>query len=213
MNKKKVRLICRSVCYFSQDDENLFFEWLRRIPSMVEMEGWGDELHLFIKSNRIPGNDLRELIAIFYRYEIKDMTQLKVFLNKSNKNWFFDNPHAFWHERVFAEPRIKLICDDATFNEGSESEDWFEKDVARIPSVDELDYFGSKLHVYVKSTNIPDADLESLILLFHRYQVKDMSQLKVFLNEKNKEWFFDDKEAYWHKAVFGKQNKKTKNPS
>ena len=207
--RKNIKLICRAVSYLSQDDENLFFEWIKRIPSVVEIEGWGDELHLYVKNNRITEGDLEELIALFYRYKIKDMTQLKVFLNKGNKEWFFDNPIAFWHKRVFAESRVKLICDDAIFNETSESEEWFDKDVARIPSVDELDYFGTKLHVYVKSDKISDADLESLILLFHRYKIKDMSQLKVFLTDKNKEWFLDDQEAYWHKSVFGKQNKKT----
>ena len=203
MNKKNIKLICRSVSYFSQGDENIFFEWIKHIPSIVKFDGVLDELYLYFESIVIPRRDLYDLIAIFYRYEVKDMTQLKIFLNDDNKGWFFDNPNAYWHEKIFGEPRVRLVCDDATFNDGAESEEWFERNVTRITCVDELDDFGEKLHVYVKRTVISDADLEDLILLFHRYKIKDITQLKIFLNDQNKKWFFDDKESYWYERVFG----------
>jgi len=184
MNKKKIKLICRSVSYLSQKDEDAFFEWLRKISSIIEIDGWKDELHLYLESDVIPDEDLEEIVAIFYRYEIKDMTQLKIFLNEYNKEWFFDNHHAYWHENIFGEPRVKLICDDAIFNDGLESEEWFEKAVAKIPSVDELDDFGDKLHVYIKSKRITNQDLRSLIALFIRFKI-DVKQLEVFVNERN----------------------------
>ena len=202
MSKKNIKLICRSVSYFSQGDENMFFEWIKHIPPIVEVEGWKDELHLYLESNVVSEGDLEEFIALFYRYEIKDMTQLKIFLNDDNKEWFFDNPHSYWHEKIFGEPRVKLVCDDATFNDDAESDEWFEKTVTRISSVDELDDFGKKLHVYVKSTVIPDEDLKELLALFFKCNI-DMSQLKVFLNDENKQWFFDDRQSFWHDYVFG----------
>ena len=48
----------------------------------------------------MPDQDLREILALFYRYKI-DMKQLVVFLNNKNKMWFFDPPKGYWHRRVF----------------------------------------------------------------------------------------------------------------
>lgn len=86
--------------FFSQKDEDAFFNWIKQIPAIREYKGVYNQLDLFMKSKRISNRDLRELIALFYRYNI-DMKQLKVFLNKENKNWFFENKIAFWHDRVF----------------------------------------------------------------------------------------------------------------
>lgn len=97
--KRGPLLICR-VRYFSAMDEDAFFEWLKKIPSIAECKGVYDELHLHIKSKKISNRDLRELIAIFYRYKI-EMSQLKVFLNKSNRQWFYEEPKGYWHEKVF----------------------------------------------------------------------------------------------------------------
>lgn len=94
-------LICR-VRYFSPKDEEAFFDWLKKIPSIVEFKGVYYTLHLYIKSKRIPKSDLDELIGLFYRYNI-DMAQLKIFLNERNKEWFYDNKLAFWHKPVFGK--------------------------------------------------------------------------------------------------------------
>lgn len=57
------------------------------------------------------------------------------------------------------------------------------------------------MYLHVKSTKISDICLRELLSLFYRYNI-EMSQLSVFLNEKNKKWFFENKRAYWHKKVF-----------
>lgn len=51
---------------------------------------------------KIVDNDLRELLALFYRYKI-DMKQLRVFLNEQNKEWFYGRPKGYWHYRVFGK--------------------------------------------------------------------------------------------------------------
>ncbi len=48
----------------------------------------------------IPDEDLRELIALFYRYKV-DMKQLEIFLNNDNQAWFYEGKKAYWHKRVF----------------------------------------------------------------------------------------------------------------
>lgn len=80
-------------------DEDQFFSWIEKIPSIVKFNGKGDELYLYMKS-KIPDNDLRELIGLFYRYKI-NMQQLSVFLNEDNKAWFFDSPKGYWFKKVF----------------------------------------------------------------------------------------------------------------
>jgi len=93
-------LKCKSVWYHSTIDEDLFFEWISKISSIIKFDGVGDELYLYFNTTRISDGDLRELLALFYRYKI-DMKQLAVFLNKKNQSWFFENRKAYWYRRVF----------------------------------------------------------------------------------------------------------------
>ena len=102
-NTGKVRLVCKAVTYYSHRDEDAFFEWIKKISSIKKFKGLGDELYLYIESAEIPDNDLRELIALFYRYKV-DMKQLAIFLNDNNKEWFHEGkPKAYWHKQVFGK--------------------------------------------------------------------------------------------------------------
>lgn len=101
MNNKNNYLICKSVWYHSQVDEDLFFEWITKIPSIIKFDGIHDELYLYIKNYTIPDDDLRELIALFYRYKVDNMNQLKIFLNDSNRDSFYGSPKGYCHRRVF----------------------------------------------------------------------------------------------------------------
>ena len=96
----KIKLVCKSVKYCSLVDEEYFFAWLDKIPSIEKCNGVGYEFYIYFKSSKIPDDDLRELIALFYRYKV-DMKQLQVFLNAYNKEWFFGKPKGYWHRRVF----------------------------------------------------------------------------------------------------------------
>jgi hypothetical protein len=103
---KKVFLTCTSVWYYSATDEAFFFAWIDKIPSIKTSNGIKDDLFLHFANNDIPDNDLREIIALFYRYKV-DMKQLQIFLNDSNKEWFKDNKRAFWHRRVWSNESSK----------------------------------------------------------------------------------------------------------
>jgi hypothetical protein len=98
-----ITLICTAVCYYSYLDEELFFAWIKNIPSVVDFKGRGKELYLYVKSKKIPQKDLSELIALFSRYNV-DMKQLHIFLNSRNKAWFYENKKAYWRKRVFGSP-------------------------------------------------------------------------------------------------------------
>ncbi len=86
------------VRYYHENDERAFFEWLSRIKCVKGFDGRGTTL--FITLSRKPNdNDLRELLAFFYRYKI-DMRQLARFENDLNRAWFRDR-RAYWYRRVF----------------------------------------------------------------------------------------------------------------
>ena len=99
---KNIILKCKAVKYYSQLDEDAFFEWVNKIGSIVKYDGYSDVLHLHVKGNLIPDQDLREIIGLFHRYKI-NMAQLSVFLNQSNEKWFLDKPKGYWHKKVFGD--------------------------------------------------------------------------------------------------------------
>ena len=70
-----------------------------------------------------------------------------------------------------------------------------------IKAIKQIDYAGVNLHIYIKNKQISDQDLSDLLALFFRYKIK-MDQLKIFLNDQNRSWFFDNPKMYWHKKVF-----------
>lgn len=86
---KTITLICKRVIFFSQIDEDLFFDWIARIKVIDGLKGVIDEIHLYVKENNITFNDIREINALFERYKI-DRDQLKIFVNEENKHWLVD---------------------------------------------------------------------------------------------------------------------------
>ena len=93
------KLIAESVLFYSQNDESAFFDWLRKIESIENIEGVGSRLYLHTKDAYLPDDDLRDLISIFFRYGI-EMGQLSAFLSNENSEWF-NNIDMYWHESVF----------------------------------------------------------------------------------------------------------------
>lgn len=96
MNSTK--LICKELFFNSELDEAAFFEWVEKISSIQDCKGIVDELHLEVKCD-INDDELRELIALFSRYEV-DMSQLKQLATDNNKKWF-QNEQAYWYTDIF----------------------------------------------------------------------------------------------------------------
>ena len=97
---------------------------------------------------------------------------------------------------------VVLICKRVVFY-ALKDENAFLNWVKSIKSIKGLEYEGDQIHLYFKTLQISDNDLQDLIALFFRYKIK-MEQLAVFLNDKNREWFFANSKMYWHKKVFKK---------
>lgn len=90
-----VYLDCSGIVFMSQLDEKYLFEWAEEISCVM---GWSQD-KLIIRSRRISESNLRELLAMFWRYGIP-MTQLAQFKNSANVVWFTD-PLKYWHKKVF----------------------------------------------------------------------------------------------------------------
>ncbi len=98
------KLACKKLTFYSKEDENSFFKWLDSISCIKEIKGIGDTIFLTVNTKKPSNSCLREILAIFQRYKI-DMTQLAVFLNDKNKEWFYDQKQAYWHKKVFKKKK------------------------------------------------------------------------------------------------------------
>lgn len=92
-------LSCKKVSFLSAGDESNFFSRIESLNGVSKMYGEGFSIVIETEDS-IEDSSLKELIATFYRYQI-DMSQLKSFMNKDNKCWFFSNTKAYWHRKVF----------------------------------------------------------------------------------------------------------------
>lgn len=81
-------------------------------------------------------------------------------------------------------------------------EEAFFKWVKGIGCVSDLQGAGRQLHITIDDAKVGAAELRELIAVFHRYKI-DKKQLAQFASAENKSWFRDNKDAYWHKDVFG----------
>lgn len=77
-----MQIICKRVRYYTEIDEDYFFEWLKLIPSIYKIDGQHDELYLHFSSEKITEADIQNLLALFKRYKIPNIKQLKVFQKK-----------------------------------------------------------------------------------------------------------------------------------
>lgn len=93
-----ILLVCKEVLFYSDHDEASFFEWINKISAIQSYEGVSDKIQLCV-ARGVQDNDLRELIALFYRYTI-DMKQLQQFVTDINQSWF-TNKQSYWYSKVF----------------------------------------------------------------------------------------------------------------
>jgi hypothetical protein len=74
-----------------------------------------------------------------------------------------------------------------------------------IPGVVSARGIGRELHISLRSKRLSAEALRELIALYKRYG-GNSSELATFLNPTNEHWF-QDPQAYWYSAVFGRQTK------
>lgn len=87
LSEGEVILVCSPLRFYTKNDENWMFRWIKKIKCITKFYGIGQSLHLIVCSNKISIECLLELIGLFRRYKF-DVKQLKVFMNKGNKAVF-----------------------------------------------------------------------------------------------------------------------------
>jgi hypothetical protein len=117
------QLVTELNIFVSQLDEDMMFSWLDKIPRVLGYKGKGIELFIDLKAGEIDDESLRELIGVFFRYEL-DLFQLKQFETESNRHWFRD-PESFWYSKVFE-------CETSTRLTGGEHRKAWDEIVGRI---------------------------------------------------------------------------------
>jgi len=77
-------ILARAVRFYSAHDEAAFFEWLERLPCVERYVGRGVDLAICLRPAAVDDECLRELIALFQRYDIQDAHQLASFETNAN---------------------------------------------------------------------------------------------------------------------------------
>lgn len=97
MAANKQYLVCRKVGYYSNFDEDAFFEWIKKIKCIEKFEGAGYELYLDLYDRELSSEDIHEIAALFLRYKI-NMKQLAEFLTENNKDAF-----GYYKKEIFGK--------------------------------------------------------------------------------------------------------------
>lgn len=90
-----IRLDCSKIRFRSQLDEKHFFDWGKEIAGFVRWE----QHTLVLRSTRVSEQTLRNLLALFWRYEVP-MQQLGQLQSERNATWFAASG-TYWHRMVF----------------------------------------------------------------------------------------------------------------
>ncbi len=100
-NAPTLSLSTKQLIWGSALDEEAFFNWLKDIDAVEDVHGKGQTLFVKLKTNRPDDQSLRELLALFTRYDVQvGLPQLAQFLTTENECWFKD-PEKYWHSKVF----------------------------------------------------------------------------------------------------------------
>ena len=95
-----------------------------------------------------------------------------------------------------------IICKRVIFYSQNDESAFFEW-INKMKFVDRFSQAYDELYLHISKENLKDDELNDLIAFFYRYKIRRMKQLAAFLNEKNRKWFYENKDKYWHKKIFG----------
>lgn len=76
---------CKKVKFYASYDEDLFFEYLAKIKSVIDVKGKKDSIYLTIEN--LTEQDLYNLVGLLRRYKIK-MDSLSSWFHGSQKELF-----------------------------------------------------------------------------------------------------------------------------
>ncbi|HOY70751.1 MAG TPA: hypothetical protein PL131_08795 [Methylotenera sp.] len=93
----------------------------------------------------------------------------------------------------------EIRCKKVLFYSSGDEEIFFNW-AKSIPAIKDVFGESDEIILSVKSAALDDDSLRELIALLHRYKLP-LHQLAKFKNEKNQDWFSNEKK-FWYNAVF-----------
>lgn len=87
MNQNKIVLHCKRVKFFSAHDEDAFFEWLKKIPAIIDIVGERDSINLYVAAKSLDDEDLRSIVTLFRRYKVT-LREVKQLVTDENREVF-----------------------------------------------------------------------------------------------------------------------------
>ena len=98
--EKMKMLISEPVIFFSDGDEDCFFQWPKSIDAVKDVVGEPRGLEITL-AEPVDDFSLRELIGLMTRYGL-DMKCLGILRTPDNEEWFARDI-MFWHQSVFKD--------------------------------------------------------------------------------------------------------------
>jgi len=179
---QKICLTIKPISHSTPKEEKLFLEWFQKIPSVTDVAQQDGNIHIFFADKEVPEDDLHDLSAVFYRFNI-DIKQLNLFLDSIEKDWQFrqdgnPNHHNMWPggDKKPAFIKNAIVCGKIDYFSYLD-EDLFFIWLRSIPSVIEHEGIREKLYLHIPKGNITEEDFAELMRLFELYKV-DTKQLK-----------------------------------
>jgi hypothetical protein len=86
------------VRYYSKNDEHAFFDWLHKLKCVIKIHGHRNILTITVRNN-LDEDDLRDLMALLYRYRI-NMKPLAKFDRPEFRKWLHYKK-SYWHSEMF----------------------------------------------------------------------------------------------------------------
>jgi hypothetical protein len=72
-------LECKKIRFYSTNDKNAFFEWIKKAKYIKEFKGEKDKILLYVKK-KLTNPEALDLVALFRRYKI-NTKQLEIFFD------------------------------------------------------------------------------------------------------------------------------------
>jgi hypothetical protein len=96
-----MRIAIDLAMFYSKGDERRFFQGLRDNPAISSFKGVGHQLQISLVLGRLNQDAIRDLIALFWRYEIV-LRPLAQLAEKERFAWLRDDS-GYWYESMFKE--------------------------------------------------------------------------------------------------------------
>lgn len=90
--------------FLSRNDEDRFFYGLQDVQAFKGCKGEGRNLNIKLDGRKMTVNNIRELIALLYRYGV-DLVPLAV-ISKGRYGGWLKSPGCYWYESMF--PKIVI---------------------------------------------------------------------------------------------------------